>query len=131
VTSWRGQDSFAYQRCSGACAVEVHAGEAAAVTGTTIVHSRADGTTRGTDATTGRELWRRPADGKRPGRSPDSQGRTLALPLVFGTSERDFLTYFDPDVVRTVDPVSGRRTGARWPASTASVPPSMPPASGW
>ena len=166
----RGADVFAYQRCAGACAVEVHAvasgerrwsavvpgatgdgylgaphtdapwaadivllrpsledyevrdiatgkvlqrwaarGEATAVTGTTIVRSRADGTTRGIDARSGHELWRR--GGQHPSLARDSQGKTLALPLLFSSTERDFPTYFDPEVVRTVDAVTGHRDG--------------------
>ena len=39
-------------------------GEAVALTGTTIVRSRADGTTWGVDARSGDELWRRDADAR-------------------------------------------------------------------
>ena len=88
--------------------------EAVAITGSTIVRSAADGTTWGVDAFTGREVWRRPADGLHPALSPGSV--TLGLPggtLLFSRTDRVLPTFFDPDVIRMVDPRTGRASQVR------------------
>jgi hypothetical protein len=91
-------------------------GETVAITGATIVRSGADGTTWGVDALSGRELWRRAADGLHPARSPTLQAPTLALPggtLLFSRTERVLPTFFDPDAIRMVDPRTGRASQVR------------------
>ena len=94
----------------------VAANASVAIDGAAIVRSRYDGDLWATDAVSGRELWRRPDDGGRASRSPNTGLDTLALPdgnLVLTGHGDELPTLFIGDTLRLVDPRTGKLTESK------------------
>jgi outer membrane protein assembly factor BamB len=116
--------------------------------GDVLVRAAADGALSAVDARSGRELWRRGADGPRAARSPEVLSHTLAMPggaLLLASGDQPIDALMLGDTLRLLDPRTGKLTERRFdrpggitevfatdrPASAAAGGALRPPALLW